>query len=125
MPYLWGGISAVLVGRYFSRTCGAVFQPYLWGGISARDQAAQILERGRSPCFLRAQEMTTDGSRVLLRRRNTRPFDVFFLISDTEMELSFPATSWKSKENPFIFSVSVPFFLSVSPSMNAVQPSAF
>jgi hypothetical protein len=44
--------------------------------------------------------------------------------SDREMELSFPATSWKSKENTFIFSVPVPFSLSVSPWMNAVQPSA-
>ena len=41
------------------------------------------------------------------------------LIADREMELSFPATSWKSKENTFIFSVPVPFSLYVSPWMNA------
>ena len=74
------------------------------------------LEHGRSPCFLRTQDVTPAGgpagTRVLLK--------CSVLIADREMELSSPAMSWKSKEKTFIFSAPVRFSLSVSPWMNVV-----
>jgi hypothetical protein len=70
------------------------------------------------------QDVTTAGSLVISMQKHASFFRFSVLIADAEIELSFPATSWKSKENTFIFSVPVPFSLSVSPWTNAVQPSA-
>ena len=45
--------------------------------ISTRDQKAKILQYGRSPSFLSAQEITATGSLVLFICKNWRPFEMF------------------------------------------------